>query len=50
MSRISILNASAKDFAVEVVSSLPSGTSHEDGRIVKLPTLHHLKQDFQAKK
>lgn len=35
MSRISILNATSKDFALEVVSSLPSGNGHEDGRIVK---------------
>ena len=35
MSRISILNASVKDFAVEAVDSLPSGTSHVNGRIVK---------------
>jgi hypothetical protein len=35
MSRINILKASVKDFALEVVTNLPSGTSHEDGRIVK---------------
>ena len=35
MSRINIINADAKDFAIEAVASLPSGTSHEDGRIVK---------------
>ena len=35
MSRIQILNANAKDFALEIVSGdLPSGP-HEDGRIVK---------------
>ena len=37
MRRISILNATAEDFAIEVVSSLPAGP-HEDGRIVKYLT------------
>ena len=35
MSRINIVKATTKDFALEVVTNLPSGTSHEDGRIVK---------------
>ena len=35
MSRINIIKAKAKDFAIEGFSTLPSGTSHEDGRIVK---------------
>lgn len=35
---IVILNATAEDFAVEVVDSLPSGDGHRDGRIVKYLT------------
>ena len=35
MSRINIIKAKAKDFAIEGFTSLPSGTSHEDGRIIK---------------
>lgn len=33
-----IFNATAEDFAVEVVDSLPSGDGHKDGRIVKYLT------------
>ena len=35
MSRINIINASAKDFAIESFNTLPAGTNHEDGRIIK---------------
>ena len=48
MSRISILNASAEDFALEIYSYLPANGStgdHEDGRIVKYLTCLYMWHD-----
>lgn len=45
MSRINIVNATAEDFAIEVLNSAPSGSSvgdHQNGRIVKYLTHMYL--------